>query len=418
MHTLLLAAVLLAPQQPTHAEPDIVVRAARMLDVANARYVAAPQITIRGRTIVKVETNAAAAPAGVVVVDLGDKTLLPGLVDAHTHMSLSLEGDWRNRDVHEGPPDAALRAAKNAHTTLRAGFTTVRDLGSSDFVDVALMHAIERGDFEGPEIFPAGNAIGITGGHADATGFRPGLLPQGPAEGIADGPDECVKAVRTQIKYGAKVIKVMATAGVLSFEESVGAQQLSDAELRAIVEEAARHGLRVAAHAHGTDGIKAAVNAGVASIEHGSLLDDEAIALMKSKGTYLVPTAYLRDQIDLDALPGVTQRKARWLFPLAQKSLEKAIAGGVKIAFGTDAGVYPHGQNAREFAVLVRAGMKPADAIRAATLSACDLLGVTDRGEIAAGKLADLIAVTGDPLADVRVLERVEWVMHWGRVVP
>lgn len=417
MHTFLLALALSLPQQqPAVTPPDLILRAARMLDVANARYIPSPQLTIRGKTILKLETNVP-APAGAIVIDLGDKTLLPGLIDTHTHMSLSLTGDWHNRETHEGPPDAALRAAKNARTTLLAGFTTVRDLGSSDFVDVALMHAIERNDLDGPEIFPAGNAIGITGGHADCTGFKPGLMPQSPAEGIADGPDECVKAVRTQIKYGAKVIKVMATAGVLSFEESVGAQQLSDAELHAIVDEATRHGIRVAAHAHGTAGIKAAINAGVASIEHGSLLDDEAIQLLKSKGTYLVPTAYLRDRLDLDALPGVTQKKARGLFPLAQQSLEKAIAGGVKIAFGTDAGVYPHGENARELAVLVRAGMKPAAAIRAATLTACELIGVTDRGEIAEGKLADLIAVSGDPLADVGVLEHVEWVMHWGRVV-
>lgn len=418
MHTLLLALTLaVSPQQPAAApQPDLVIRAARMLDVANARYISSPQITIRGTTILKVESNAA-APANAILIDLGDKTLLPGLIDTHTHLSLTLSGDWHNRDTHESAADAALRGARHARLTLLAGFTTVRDLGSSNFTDVALMHAIARADIDGPEIFPAGNAVGITGGHADCTGFKPGLMLQSPAEGIADGPDECTKAVRTQIKYGAKVIKVMATAGVLSFEDSVGAQQLSDAELKAIVDEAARHGIRVAAHAHGTAGIKAAINAGVASIEHGSLLDDEAIQLMKAKGTYLVPTCYLRERLDLEALPGVTQKKARGLFPLAQQSLEKAIASGVKIAFGTDAGVYPHGENAREFAVLVRAGMKPADAIRAATLTACELIGVTDRGEIAAGKLADLIAVSGDPLADVRVLERVEWVMHWGRVV-
>lgn len=398
-------------------EPPVVVRAARLLDVRAGAYVERPQITVRGRTIEKVERGDVAAPAGAIVVDLGSATLAPGLIDAHTHLAFAIEGDWKLRDLEEGPPDAALRGARHARITLLAGFTTVRDCGASDFVDVALMRAVERGDIDGPEIFPAGHAIGITGGHGDATGLRPGLLTGSPASGVADGVDECVKAVRAQAKYGAKLIKVMATAGVLSFEESVGARQLDDAELRAIVEEARRHGLRVAAHAHGVEGIKAAVRAGVTSIEHGSMLDDEAIALMKEHGTFLVPTAYLRERLDVDALPGVTRRKARELFPFADRALRQAIAGGVRIAYGTDAAVYPHGENARELAVLVRAGMKPIDALRSATLVACELLGRDDRGEIAPGKLADLIAVEGDPLADVRAFERVTWVMHWGRVV-
>lgn len=406
-----------AAAQERSAEPPIVVRAARLLDIVAGKYVDHPQITVRGKTIEKVESGSSAVPAGAIVIDLGSRTLTPGLIDMHTHLSISLEGDWQHRDVHEGAPDAALRGVKHARATLLAGFTTVRDVGTSDFVDIALMHAVERGDIDGPEIFPAGHPIGITGGHGDATGFRPGLFELTPEQGVADGVDACIKAVRTQIKYGAKVIKCMATAGVLSFEDSVGAQQLGDAELRAIVEEATRHGLKVAAHAHGTQGIKAAIRAGVASIEHGSLLDDEAVQLMKQKGTFLVPTAYLRDQLDVSRLPGVTQRKARELFPLADGSLRKAIAGGVRIAFGTDAGVYPHGQNARELAVLVRAGMPALEALRSATLSARELLGVDDRGEIAPGKLADLIAVDGDPLADVKAMEHVTWVMHWGKVV-
>lgn len=401
------------------AEPDplVVVRAARMLDVRSGAYVEKPQIRVRGRTIERVEHGDVAAPAGAIVIDLGAATLAPGLIDMHTHLTFAIEGNWKSRDLEEGPPDAALRGARHARLTLLAGFTTVRDLGASDFVDVALMHAVERGDIDGPEIFPAGHAIGITGGHGDATGLRPGLMVGSPESGVADGADACIKAVRTQAKYGAKVIKCMATAGVLSFESSVGAQQLGEDELAAIVAEAKRHGLRVAAHAHGVEGIKAAIRAGVASIEHGSMLDDEAIRLMKERGTFLVPTAYLRERLDLDALPGVTQRKARELFPFADQALRKAIAGGVRIAYGTDAAVYPHGENAHELAVLVRAGMKPIEAVRSATLVACELLGVDDRGEIAAGKLADLIAVDGDPLADVRVFEHVGWVMHWGRVV-
>jgi imidazolonepropionase-like amidohydrolase len=279
------------------------------------------------------------------------------------------------------------------------------------------MKAIDAGFVMGPRMIPSAHAIGITGGHCDDTGWAPGVKELGPKDGVADGVDEAVKAVRYQIKHGAKVIKVCATAGVLSFEGSVGAQQLSDAELQAIVQEAARHGLKVAAHAHGTEGIKAAVRAGVASIEHGSMIDDEAADLMKRRGTYLVPTAYLLSTFKYESLPPPIAAKAKEVVPLAQASHRRAIRAGVKIAFGTDAAVYPHGDNAREFAVYVGYGMRPADAIRTATVNAADLLGVSDRGVIAPGKLADLIAVRGNPLEDVRVLEQVPWVMKGGEVV-
>ena len=397
--------------------PTFVVRAARMLDVKAGKYVEKPQIVVREGNIVSVGSAGDAAPAGAEVLDLGDLTLLPGLIDCHTHLSFTLEGDFVNRDVHEDDVDAALRGVRHARLTLLAGFTTVRDLGSSGFVDVSLMHAVERGDIDGPWIFPAGHAIGITGGHADVTGFRPGILQQDPEHGVANGPDECVRAVREQLKYVAKVIKCCATAGVLSFEASVGAQQLSDAELRAIVEEATRHGVKVAAHAHGAEGILAAVRAGVASIEHGSTLTDEILDEMIARGTYLVPTAYLRERIDRNHLPEALRKKADAIMPKADESLRKAIARGVKIAFGTDAAVIPHGENAHEFEVYVRLGMKPADAIRTATVNAADLLGVTDRGAIAPGLLADLIGVSGDPLSDVSTLEHVRWVMHGGRVI-
>jgi imidazolonepropionase-like amidohydrolase len=233
---------------------------------------------------------------------------------------------------------------------------------------------------------------------------------------VADGVDGVVKAVRYQIKYGAKVIKVCATAGVLSFEGPVGAQQLSDEELKAIVDEAKRHGLKVAAHAHGADGIYAAVKAGVASIEHGSMIDDRSIALMKQKGTFLVPTTYLADRIDLNALPPQIRAKAEGLMPLAKANLTKAIKAGVRIAFGTDAAVYPHGENAHEFGALVDRGMTPLEALRTASLNAVELLGVEDRGEIAAGKLADIAAVPGNPLDDIHVTEKVSWVMKGGVV--
>ena len=249
------------------------------------------------------------------------------------------------------------------------------------------------------------------------TGWSPGILEQTWRDGVADGPDEVVKSVRYQIKHGAKVIKTCATAGVLSFEEAVGAQQYTFEELKAMVDEAARHDIKVAAHAHGTQGIRDAVRAGVASIEHGSILDDETIALMLEHGTYLVPTTYLADAIDMAALPAPIREKAETVLPYAKESIRRAIASGVKIAFGTDAGVYPHGENAREFATLVNdRGMEPVEALRAATLYAADLLGVDDRGVIAPGKLADLVAMDGNPLEDITATEHVTFVMRGGKV--
>jgi imidazolonepropionase-like amidohydrolase len=401
--------------RPVAAQQVTVVRAARMLDVAKGELVAPAVVVIADGKIKSV--GAGNVPENARVIDLGDLTLLPGLIDAHTHLTMDISGDWVTRSVRELPADAALRGARNARKTLLAGFTTVRDVGAGGFADISLMKAIDDGMVEGPRMIPSAHAIGITGGHCDDTGWAPGVNELSWRDGVADGVDEAVKAVRYQIKHGAKVIKVCATAGVLSFDATVGAQQLSDAELQAIVQEATRHGLKVAAHAHGTEGIKAAIRAGVASIEHGSMLDDEAIDLMKRRGTYLVPTAYLLSTFKFESLPPPIAAKARQVVPLAQESHRKAIRAGVKIAFGTDAAVYPHGDNAREFAVYVGYGMRPADAIRTATLSAADLLGVTDRGQIATGKLADLIAVKGNPLEDVRVLQQVPWVMKGGVVV-
>jgi imidazolonepropionase-like amidohydrolase len=279
------------------------------------------------------------------------------------------------------------------------------------------MKAIDAGFVEGPRMIPSAHAIGITGGHCDDTGWAPGIHELDFRDGVADGVEEVVKAIRYQVKHGAKVIKVCATAGVLSFDATLGAQQLSEAELQAIVQEAGRHGLKVAAHAHGTEGIKAAVRAGVASIEHGSMIDQEAADLMKRRGTYLVPTAYLLGTFKFDSMPPPIAAKARQVIPLARESHRRAVKAGVKIAFGTDAGVYPHGDNGREFAVYVGYGMKPADVIRTATVNAADLLGVTDRAIIEPGKLADLIAVRGNPLDDVKTLEQVLWVMKGGVVV-
>jgi imidazolonepropionase-like amidohydrolase len=396
------------------AQEVTVVRSAHMLDVTRGQIVSPAIVVIAGGRIQSV--GGANVPANARSIDLGDMTLLPGLIDAHTHLTSDLSGDWVTRSVTELPADAALRGAMNARKTLLAGFTTVRDVGAGGFADISLMKAIDAGYVEGPRMIPAGHAIGITGGHCDETGWAPGVLELGPKEGVADGVDQVMQAVRYQVKHGAKVIKLCATAGVLSFDATLGAQQLSDAELQAAVQEASRHGLKVAAHAHGTEGIIAAIKAGVSSIEHGSMLNDEAIDLMKRRGTYLVPTAYLLGTFHFDSMPPSIAAKARKVIPLAQESHRRAIRAGVKIAFGTDAGVYPHGDNGHEFAVYVGYGMSPADAIRSATLNAAELLGVSDRAIIAPGKLADLIAVRGNPLDDVKVLQQVIWVMKGGVV--
>jgi imidazolonepropionase-like amidohydrolase len=411
---LLLAGLLLlsSPAMAQDTQP-VVIRAARMLDVTAGRILTNAVVVVQGDKIVTV--NPATLPLGARTVDLGDVTLLPGFIDMHTHLAGEISATSFTEPVRLTESDYAFNAVANAQKTLRAGFTTVRDFGGD--VTVALGKAVGRGTVIGPRVVPSRNALGITGGHCDVTGFAPGVLEQGPKDGVADGPWEVVEAVRYQIKHGAQVIKTCATAGVLSLEGPVGAQQYSYEELKAMVDEAARHGIRVAAHAHGTDGIKAAVRAGVASIEHGSQLDDEAIALMKERGTWLVPTSYLVDRINLAVLPPPVRQKAETILPIARQSLRKAIAGGVKIAFGTDAGVFPHGENAKEFAVYVKLGMTTIEALRSATIHAAALLGVTDRGAIEAGKLADLVAVSGDPLRDITATERVNWVMLGGKVV-
>jgi imidazolonepropionase-like amidohydrolase len=384
-----------------------------MLDVASGQMVRGVTVVIQGDRITAV--NPAIPPPAAQVIDLGDVTLLPGFMDVHTHLAGEIGPNSFTEPVIETSVDAAYKAVRHGRTTVMAGFTTVRDFGGD--VTVALSKAVERGDVVAPHVIPSRNALGITGGHCDVTGFAPGILERGPEDGVANGPWQVVEAVRYQIKHGAQVIKTCATAGVLSLEGPAGAQQYTLEELKAMVDEASRHGIKVAAHAHGTEGIKAAVQAGVASVEHGSMLDDEAIAMMKQRGTYLVPTTYLADRINLAVLPPLVRKKAEAMIPAGRASVRKAIAAGVKIAFGTDAGVFPHGENAREFAVYVKLGMAPLEALRTATINAADLLGKDDRGVIAAGKLADLVAVPGDPLQDITATERAIWVMAGGRVV-
>lgn len=409
---LIAVAAFTTPEWATAQEGPTVVKAARMLDVVAGRMLQDVTVVVENGRITAV--NPSSTPPDAEVIDLGDRTLVPGLMDLHTHLAFELGPNSFTQPVTDNQADAAFRAAKNARITLLAGFTTVRDFGGD--VTVSLKHAVERGDVVGPRVVPSRNSLGITGGHCDVTGFSPGILEQGPKDGVADGPWQVVQAVRYQIKHGAEVIKTCATAGVLSFEGPVGAQQYSEEELVAMVEEAARHGIKVAAHAHGTEGIKAAVRAGVASIEHGSMLDDEAIELMKEHGTYLVPTTYLAERIDLDVLPAPVRRKAEEVLPLAIESVRRAIVAGVKIAFGTDAAVYPHGENAGEFVALVDRGMTPLEALRSATLYAADLLGKDDRGVIEVGRLADMVAMPGNPLEDISATQRIDWVMMGGRV--
>lgn len=402
-----------AQEQP----PRTIIRAARMVDVVAGVIRGPVAIAVRGARIESVTFDGDPDGEYDRRIDLGDMTLLPGLIDAHTHLLFDLDANSVERSVRSTAADFALRGARNAHRTLDSGFTTVRDLGGRGFADVALMRAIDEGLVPGPRMLPAGHTIGITGGHSDpAGGLAPGLLELGPEQGIADGPAEVLKAVRYQIKHGALVIKVAATAGVLSWEASAGAQQLTDEEIRVAVAEAHRHGLKVAAHAHGREGILAAVEAGVDSIEHGSMLDDAVVEAMLAHGTYLVPTAYLADAIDYDSLPERMRGKARLIVPLARASLRRAVTAGVRIAFGTDAGVFRHGDNARELAVYVRVGMSPAEALRTATVHAADLLGVDDRGRIEPGLLADLIAMPGNPLENIEAVQDVRFVMKGGGV--
>jgi len=390
-----------------------VLRAARMLDVASGEMLTDAVVVVEDGRISAV--NPASVPEGAHEMDLGDVTLLPGFLDAHTHLAGQIGAGSFTRAVTDTEADAAYATVLYGGRTIRAGFTTVRDFGGD--VTVALAAAVERGDIVAPRVIPSRNALGITGGHCDVTGFGPGILEGGPEQGVADGPWEVVAAVRYQIKHGALVIKTCATAGVLSMEGPVGAQQYSFEELEAMVQEAARHGVKVAAHAHGSDGIEAAVRAGVASIEHGSILTDEIIELMIEKGTYLVPTTYLVERINMDVLPAIVRRKAEEILPEARRSVERAIAAGVKIAFGTDAGVYPHGENAGEFSIYVQLGMSELEALRTATIYAADLLDTPDRGVIAEGMLADIIAVPGNPLDDITVTEDVSFVMQGGRVI-
>lgn len=395
-----------------------IIRASRMIVVTTGELISPAVIVVEDSKITAI--NPGTLPAGAETIELGDRTILPGLFDMHSHLTLDyFTGDnWTTAAVRETPADWALYGVAFGRQTLEAGFTTVRDAGTwPGFPDVALMRAIDAGRVTGPRMYPAGHYLSITGGHCDVTGYAPGIVELGPNQGIANGVDEILRAVRYQAKHGVKVIKVCATSGVFSAGTQPGAQQYSDLELRTIVEEAARHDLNVMAHAHGSEGIMAAVKAGVASIEHGSMLTPEIIKEMKKRGTYYVPTIYLNDIPLPENTPQDTINKSKFLEPYIEKSFAMAVNAGVNIALGTDSGVMRHDEVGKEFYAMVRRGMTPLHALQTATVNAAALLGVTDRAELKAGKLADIIAVEGNPLDDIRVMERVVFVMKDGNVI-
>lgn len=414
------AQTLAAQRGAAPATPNIVVvRAAKLIDTKNGTTIANPVVVIEDDKV-KAVGPGLAAPAGAQVIDLKGATLLPGLIDCHTHVTAQ-PSDYYEDIFRKSPIDYAVIAHIYAKRTLDAGFTTIRDVGAGEYLDVALKRAIDKGDIPGPRMIPAGLAISSTGGHGDLTGFSPYVRIEN-LSGVADGVDAIRKLVRQNVKYGADVIKVLAGGGVLSEEENVGGPQFSQEELNALVEEAHMWGRRVAAHAHGAEPIKRAIKAGVTSVEHASLIDDEGIRLAKEHGTYLVMDIYNDDYILAEytrmGYPERIMNKERQVGRTQRENFQKAVRAGVKLAFGTDAGVYPHGWNAKQFAHMVKWGMTPMQAIQAATLNAADLLGWNGKvGVVEPGAFADLVAVAGDPLADITELERVTFVMKGGAVV-
>jgi len=405
------------------AQQPIVLRAARMIDGTGAAPVNNAAVIVIGDRITALgPASSVAIPAGANVIDLGDVTILPGFIDAHTHIIGRTLGDPMSdlAVVKDYQGYGAIIGVDNARRTLMAGFTSIRVVGASSFDDMALRQAINDGRVPGPRIEAAGHAIGITGGHCDENGYRPGLLKFGPDEGVADGVDQVRAAVRYQVKSGADVIKMCATGGVLSEGDAVGATQYTFEEMKALVDEATKLGRKVAAHAHGTEGIKIAVRAGVTSIEHGSFLDEEGAKMMAQRGTFLVPTMMAGETVERFAksgvLKGLRAEKALAAAAAMRNAAKIAVANHVQIALGTDAGVIPHGTNAHEFGLMVEwGGLTPMAALKAGTVNAAKLLGWDDRlGSLATGKLADIVAVPGNPLADIHVTERVSFVMKGG----
>jgi imidazolonepropionase-like amidohydrolase len=404
------------------AQPKtIALKAARLFDGTSDTVTSNGVIVIEGNHI---KSIGGPIPANAQVIDLGDATLMPGLIDAHVHLTEESGDNWYLdyfQTLMRQPAEQALLATTFARKTIDAGFTTVRNVGASDYVDVGLRNAINHGWVVGPRMLIAVHAIGATAGHGDSDPIPParGVPSLGPIDGVCNGPAECRAAVRYQIKYGADVIKFMPSGGVLSLSDPVDAPELSQDEMNSIVEEAHHWGRKVAAHCHGDAAAKMAVQAGVDSIEHGSFIKVETLQMMRDKGVYLVPTLLAGEWLGqhLDKFPPTIAAKAKAALAARSDMFRNAVKLGVKIAFGTDSAVSPHGMNPKEFALMTGLGMAPSAALRSATSVAAALLGVDDRGTLAAGKLADIVAVPGNPLTDITAMERVSFVMKDGMVV-
>jgi len=400
------------------------IQCGKLIDGISGKAQAEVTIVVDGKMITDIQKGYTSGSSGDKVIDLKNKTVMPGLIDCHVH----LEEEHSKTGMLDGftmtDADMAYHAQVYAKRTLMAGFTTVRDLGGSG-VNISLSKAVRQGLVDGPRIITAGRAISASGGHMDGSvGFRDDVFnhKMGPDDGVADGRDELIKAVRLQIKRGSTVIKIASTGGVLDLSENSSGAEFSIDEIKAVVETAKDYGLRVACHAHGAEGIKRAILAGVTSIEHGTFMNDEDRELAKKYGTYLVPTIIAGKSVSDSAkvpgyFPPVIARKAVEVGTQIQQNFGKSYKSGVKIAFGTDAGVYPHGKNYMEFQYMVEAGMPPMEAIKAATVNAADLLGITDQtGSIVKGKFADIVAVDGDPLVDIKTMKNMAFVMKEGKI--
>ena len=415
--------LLLLGAPPAAAEQHTVLKCGRLIDVETQALLDSQLVTIDSQRISSIRSGDQ-YEGDAQVVDLSEYTCLPGLIDMHVHLMVALSAAYELEKVTLGAPDLAFLAAWNAQLTLMAGFTTVRDLGDRADVTVALRKAIAKGIVTGPRVFTSGMPLSSTGGHDDPTnGYRAGLRRDpGPVEGIVNSAEDARKAVRQRYKNGADLIKISATGGVLSQAKNGQSSQLFEDELDAIVATANAYGFKVAAHAHGVEGMQLAIRAGVASIEHGSLMDADTMRLMKKHGTYLVPTIlagdFVAEKAKIDGyFPEIVRPKAVEIGPKMQATFGRAYKAGVKIAFGTDTGVSAHGDNAQEFALMVEAGMPPMEAIVSATKSAADLLGESDQlGSISIGKYADVVAVKGNPIEDITLLENIGFVMKSGKV--
>jgi imidazolonepropionase-like amidohydrolase len=418
---LLLAALCLPAVLPAQ---NTIIYCGKLIDPASLQVRTEMSIIISGNTISDVQKGYVPAATGDKVIDLKTRTVMPGLIDAHVHLEMETGANAQLKRFTLDDADVAFQSTVYAKTTLMSGFTTVRDLGGTG-VNISLRNAIRQGTVAGPRVYTAGKIISSTGGHGDPThGWRKGLVADDETTvTVADGKDACIKAVRQMYKEGADLIKITASGGVLSLEKDGTGPQFSEEEMRAIVETAKDYGMRVAAHAHGAEAMKRAIRAGVTSIEHGTLMDDETISLFKQHNVWYVPTIIAGKSVSDSArahpnyFPPVIAGKALSIGPVIQSTFAKAYKAGVKIAFGTDAGVYAHGKNWLEFVYMTEAGMPPLEAIRCATLNAAELIGVNDKvGTIEKGKFADIVAVDGDPTQDIHVMGKVKFVMKDGVV--